>query len=63
MLEVRHLMSVLFLPMKAKAKKPLFVQFVLDNVWAVYNAVVVQRLVFTFCVHDLFTQHSTSIPD
>jgi ribosome assembly protein 1 len=27
----------------AKAKKPLFVQFVLDNIWAVYDAVVVQR--------------------
>ncbi|CAI8045879.1 Elongation factor-like GTPase 1 [Geodia barretti] len=27
----------------AKAKKPLFVQFVLDNIWAVYDAVVLQR--------------------
>ena len=37
--------------MQAKAKKPLFVQFVLDNIWAVYSAVVVQRLAFTFCVY------------
>ena len=41
----------LFLPLQAKAKKPLFVQFVLDNIWAVYSAVVVQRLAFTFCVY------------
>jgi ribosome assembly protein 1 len=27
----------------AKAKKPLFVQFVLDNIWAVYDAVLVQK--------------------
>ena len=28
---------------QAKCKKPLFVQFVLDNVWAVYDAVVVTK--------------------
>ncbi|XP_023227441.1 elongation factor-like GTPase 1 [Centruroides sculpturatus] len=28
---------------QAKAKKPLFVQFVLENIWAVYEAVVIKR--------------------
>ncbi|XP_064391164.1 elongation factor-like GTPase 1 isoform X2 [Halichondria panicea] len=28
---------------QAKGKKPLFVQFVLDNIWAVYDAVVVSK--------------------
>lgn len=28
---------------QAKAKKPLFVQFVLENMWAVYDAVVLHR--------------------
>lgn len=27
-----------------KAKKPLFVQFVLENIWAVYDAVVVRKV-------------------
>lgn len=28
---------------QAKAKKPLFVQFVLDNLWAVYDAIAVRK--------------------
>ena len=45
-----------FLNMKAKkifkgaytkGKKPLFVQFVLENLWGVYDAVLMNRLVFT----------------
>ena len=28
-----------------KGKKPLFVQFILDNLWNVYDAVLVNRLV------------------
>lgn len=28
---------------QAKAKKPLFVQFVLENIWAVYEAVIIKR--------------------
>ena len=28
---------------QAKSKKPLFVQFVLENLWAVYDAVMVRR--------------------
>jgi ribosome assembly protein 1 len=27
-----------------KAKKPLFVQFVLENIWAVYDAVVIRKV-------------------
>ena len=27
-----------------KAKKPLFVQFILDNIWAVYEAIVVRKV-------------------
>lgn len=27
-----------------KAKKPLFVQFVLENIWAVYDTVVVRKV-------------------
>ena len=30
---------------QAKGKKPLFVQFVLENVWAVYDAVLINRQV------------------
>lgn len=30
---------------QAKAKKPLFVQFILENIWAVYDAVL-KRLVY-----------------
>ena len=29
--------------LQAKAKKPLFVQFVLENLWTVYEAIMVQR--------------------
>ena len=32
---------------QSKGKKPLFVQFVLDNLWAVYDAVVLNRSVST----------------
>ena len=28
---------------QAKAKKPLFVQFILENIWAVYDAVFISR--------------------
>ena len=29
--------------LQAMGKKPLFVQFILDNLWAVYKAVVMER--------------------
>jgi len=32
---------------QAKAKKPLFVQFILENIWAVYEAVL-KRYVYSF---------------
>ena len=35
-----HLLST-----QAKGKKPLFVQFVLENLWAVYDTVLVNRSV------------------
>ena len=35
--------------LQAKGKKPLFVQFVLDNIWAVYDAIMVQRS--DMCAH------------
>lgn len=31
--------------LQAKGKKPLFVQLVLDNIWSLYDAVVIRRLV------------------
>ena len=31
---------------QAKSKKPLFVQFVLENLWAVYDAIIVRRYSF-----------------
>lgn len=31
--------------LQAKGKKPLFVQFVLDNIWSLYDAVVTKRWV------------------
>ena len=36
---------------QAKAKKPLFVQLVLENLWAVYEAVMVQRSVAMATFH------------
>lgn len=35
--------------LQAKGKKPLFVQLVLDNIWSLYDAVVIRRLV-TFII-------------
>ena len=37
--------SNICLPIQAKGKKPLFVQFVLENLWAVYDAVLANRFV------------------
>lgn len=33
--------------LQAKGKKPLFVQFVLENMWAVYDAVLLNRSAYT----------------
>ena len=32
-----------FVFFQAKAKKPLFVQFVLENIWALYDTVIVRK--------------------
>ena len=41
---VSHIYVVGFLLFfQSKGKKPLFVQFVLDNVWAVYEAIIKKR--------------------
>lgn len=39
--------------LQAKEKKPLFVQFVLENMWAVYDAVLLNRSAPTHnhCIH------------
>ena len=40
--------------LQAKGKKPLFVQFVLENMWAVYDAVLLNRSAYTYnhsCIH------------
>lgn len=42
-----------FSPIQAKAKKPLFVQLVLENLWAVYEAVMVQRSVAMATFHKI----------
>ena len=38
----------IFIYFQAKGKKPMFVQFVLDNIWALYETVLVRRYVFVF---------------
>ena len=41
---VKHFFLLFFVFFaKAKGKKPLFVQFVLENIWSVYDAVLLQR--------------------
>lgn len=41
--------------LQAKGKKPLFVQLVLDNIWSLYDAVVVQRWsVLLILIHTIF---------
>ena len=44
-----------FPSIQAKAKKPLFVQLVLENLWAVYEAVMVQRSVSMATCHLITT--------
>jgi len=34
---------MIYFPTQMKGKKPLFVQFVLENLWAVYEAVLVNK--------------------
>ncbi len=39
--------------LRGRVLKPLFVQFVLENIWAVYDAVVTNPYVFTFSNQDI----------
>jgi hypothetical protein len=33
---------------QSKGQKPMFVQLILENIWSVYEAIVIQRFVYLF---------------
>jgi ribosome assembly protein 1 len=44
---------------KSKGQKPMFVQFILENIWSVYEAVIIRR--FEFRIFNSMTIFSFSI--
>ncbi len=37
---------------KSKGQKPMFVQFILENIWNVYEAIIIRRFVFRFSFYQ-----------